>query len=800
MNLLASYHWLREYLDIKETPEQLAARVSLSGPGIEKLYPQNAGFDGIVLGHVKEVGPHPNADKLRIAKVDVGAKSLANIVCGGSNLEANQWVAVALPGAKVKWHGEGELVELVLTEIRGIQSQGMICAANEIGLFDAFPHKDREILDLGKAIPELKAKAGSPIASVLGFSDDVVMDIEVTTNRPDLMGMVGMAREVAAILKRPFTWKPAPKIKPGKQTLDVKIQDKKHGLRYMAVKIDNVIVKESPWWLKQRLLSSGVRPINNIVDITNFVMLELGQPMHAFNAAMVEGDTIRVRSASEGEELSALDGKTYQLKTGQLVIADASKPIAIAGIMGGEHSGVTPATTSIIFEAAAFEPVNVRRTARALNLYSDAQRLFEKGLSVEAPSEALARAVELCLELAGGSVASKVVDIQSEKYKPLKYSITVDEINRLVGIDMKPKEMIDILKRLGFSVSASGKKLNITIPWWRDHDIEDARDLVEEIARMHGYANLPAVYPEGISPRKIDTELIWEDKVRTIAKGAGFTETYTYSFVSKSLMEKCRFDVSKLLKISNPLSEDFEYMRTTLLPSLIQVVAENQETFRQQQLFEVANVYYPTGKTWDNLPDEQLELAAAVLGDDSAWRKAKGFVELTLSELGIEGLVWKPLESDLFWHPTRTVQAFKDGKLVATVGELHPSLATKNKIEGHLALVDIPLEQIQPLFRHAKVYQPIPTFPQSSRDLALLLDRGVMAQDLQNRMRNSSPLLRHVEWFDTYQGDKVPANKKSVAFHLVFGLPDRTLEATEVDQALKDIQVDLQKHFGAEVR
>ncbi|KAA0205715.1 phenylalanine--tRNA ligase subunit beta, partial [Candidatus Uhrbacteria bacterium] len=415
MNILTSYDWLKQYVDLGAmTAEEFAARVSLSGPGVERLYPQGADLDRVVLGRVLEVKPHPNADKLRIAVVDVGAHghAPARIVCGGSNLQADQWVAVAKEGAMVRWHGEGEPIELKPAEIRGVKSEGMICAANEIGLFDAFPHSEREILDLGHVFSvgakhASPLRAGTPLADVLGLNGDTVMDIEVTTNRPDAFSMVGLAREAAAILKKPMTWKPATlshvvgarRVLP----LRVTVMDKKSCPRYMAVKIEGVTNGESPWWMKRRLMSAGLRPINKLVDITNFVMLELGQPMHAFDADKLTplltkerggGEVgLIVRKATKGESFKALDGKTYKLDDTMLVIADAKTPQAVAGVMGGETAAATGDTHSVVFEAATFDPVSVRKTARALNLYSDSQLRFEKGLSTEAPPDALARAV-----------------------------------------------------------------------------------------------------------------------------------------------------------------------------------------------------------------------------------------------------------------------------------------------------------------------------------------------------------------------------------------------------------------------
>lgn len=800
MNILASYDWLKQYVDLGAmTAEEFAARVSLSGPGVERLYPQGAELDRVVLGHVLEVKPHPNADKLRLAVTDLGAKK-ATIVCGGSNLQADQWVAVAKEGTMVRWHGEGEPIELKPAEIRGVKSEGMICAANEIGLFDAFPHGEREILDLGLALPGLKMKPGTPLADVLGLNGDTLMDIEVTTNRPDAFSLVGLAREASAILKKPLTWKPATLKKGSKAGISVTVKEKATCPRYMAVKIDGVTNTESPWWLKRRLTSAGLRPINALVDITNYVMLELGQPMHAFDADKLDGGKIVVRKAAKGESFKALDGKTYKLDDAMLVIADAKHPQAVAGVMGGETAAATSDTRSVIFEAATFDPVAVRKTARALNLYSDSQLRFEKGLSTEAPPDALARAIELCLELCGGTVVGTPADVRAKPYKPAKYSITFEKMNELIGVEVKPKECIDTLKRLGFAVKADKKKLTATVPWWREHDIEDGRDLVEEIARVYGYGNLPAVFPAGTTSRQASPELALEHEVRGLAKGAGFTETFTYSFVSRAMLERVGYDPKPMLRVQNPLSADFEFMRTSLLPSLVDVVIQNQDRFREQKLFEVQNVYYPTKKDWKELPDERLELGAAVLGDDRAWREAKGLVEHVLRQLNVHDVTWKRLENDTFWHPGRTAQAWKGTHLLATVGELHPTLAANAGIEGKLALIDMPLGEVFHVSSSARAYAPIPTYPVSKRDLAFVVNRDVEAQDAVRVMREVDPLVRSAEWFDTYTGKGMEPDKKSIAFHLEIGADDRTLETADVDAVLERVKAAMQRAFGASVR
>ncbi|MEO5927225.1 MAG: phenylalanine--tRNA ligase subunit beta [Patescibacteria group bacterium] len=801
MNSLVSYDWLKEYVDLKKVkPDEFAKRVSLSGPGVEKLIPQGAGLDGIVVGHVLEVKPHPNADKLRLAITDIG-KSKVTIVCGGSNLKEDQWVAVALVGAKVRWHGEGELIELTPAEIRGVKSDGMICAANETGLFDAFPHADREILDLGVAIPDMRLMAGAPLADALGLSSDIVMDIEVTSNRVDAMGMVGMAREASAILNVPFTWKPSvmKKTKGKLSSVDVKVAAKNLCPRYMAVRIDGVTVGPSPWWLKRRLMSAGLNSINNIVDITNFILLELAQPMHAFDANTLEKG-INVRLAKKGEKIHALDGRTHELTDTMLVIADASKPVAVAGVIGGQASGVATNTTSIILEAATFDSVSIRRTARALNIQTDAQLRYEKGLSVQALPDALARAVELVLELAGGSIVSTVADVKAATYKAQRFSITSDEVTALIGVALPQKEMVAILRRLGFGISTAGKKINATVPWWRDHDIELPRDLVEEIARVYGYANIPPVVPVGLAPRPIQPDLVWEDRMCDASKAAGLTETYSYSFVSKELMEKAGYDPSKMLHIQNPLTSEFEVMRTTLLPSLLAAAAENRERESELRLFEVSNVYYPKGDGWKDLPDERAELGALFMGMKEPWRVAKGYVEHLLAEAGLQEISWRRLESDTFWHPGRTVQAFVGSDLIATVGEVSPKIANRFKFESAVGLVDMPMETVVAHGKSAKRYKAVSPFPPAKRDIAVVVDRRTEYDDIAREIARTNPLVTNVEWFDTYEGKNMFPGKKSVAIHLTFSSPERTLESAEVDGLMETITLALKEKLHGDIR
>lgn len=809
MNTLVSYDWLKHYVDLKGVSvDEFAKRVSLSGPGVEKVYPQGEDLEKVVVGHVVSVEKHPDADKLKLARVDVGKKEKLTIVCGGSNLAEDQWVAVALVGARVRWHGEGDLITLEPAKIRGVASEGMICAASEIGLADAFPVADeREILDLGAAIPEMKLKPGTPLADALGLAGDAVMDIEVTTNRVDAMGMVGMAREASAILGKKFVWKPATLKTKGskKDAVQVKAHDKKLCPRYLAVRLTGVKNGPSPWWLRKRLMQAGMNSISALVDITNYVLLELAQPMHVFDADKLNGG-IHVRLAKKGEKMKALDGEEYALDEKTLVIADANDVVAIAGVMGGEATGVSDETTEIVFEAATFDPVSVRRTARRLNVYSDSQVRFEKGLSTQALPDAIARAVELTLDICGGTVVGPVSEERAGAYKAVTYKISTKEVDERIGVSIPKATQVRYLKDLGFKVKLVGNTMSATVPWWRDQDIESAQDLVEEIARIHGYANIPPVVPSGVSTIAMDPELRGEDFLKTVAQGAGLTETYTYSFVSDDWYAKAGYDPAHCLHILNPLTEDYAFMRTSLLPSLLQVVAENQERSRAQRLFEVAKVYYPSDEKarWKDLPDEHLEMGCAFLGDQ-AFAHAKGFVEHVLAAYGVRGASWKRLTEQGFWHPGRSVQVFKDGNLLATVGEVAPNILANFKIDGRVAMVDCPLTSSDGtgLFAHAVMtqsYAPPSVFPESKRDLAVVVDARIEYADLSRAIQNVDALVTSVEWFDTYAGKGLPEGKKSVAMHLTFSAPDRTLTSEEVDGLVSRITTGLKKEFQVTLR
>lgn len=801
MNLLVSYNWLKQYVKLKETPREFAARLSLSGPSVERIYSQGASLDKIVVGKILKVKPHPNADKLRVVETDLGSMT-KDIVCGGSNLEEGQSVVVALPGSWVKWHGEGEPIEIKEAALRGVSSYGMICGADEVGLLDRFPKKEeKEIVDLSS----LGARPGTPLSEVLKM-DDVIFDVEVTSNRPDAYCMLGMALESSAILKAPMIWKEPklPKAKSGMKPLLLKVEvtAKKLCPRYEALVMTGVKVGPSPAWMKERLESAGVRSINNLVDITNYVRLELGQPMHVFDYEKISGRKIIVREASVGEKIKALDGNDYELKTGQLVIADSEGVMAVAGVMGGAESGATETTTSIVFESAAFDPVSVRRTARSLNLHSDSSKLYEKGLSTETTSMALARAAELAVELCAAEVASKVIEARASAYKPLVFQFRPERAVELIGVDIPAKEMRRILAALGFKVSGTAAKWSVTVPFWRDHDIEGERDLVEEVARVYGYDNLPSILPTGSLPlAEADMTLVWEDRAKRLFKDWGFVELMTYSFVSKDLLTRVGEDPKKALRLSNPLTDELEYMRTTLLPSVLKVVAENQEEEVDGQAFELAHVYLPRE---NDLPMESPRLLAVSWNravDGSGLQRLRGTIEAFLDEFGIRGLKVERLsDSNGVWHPGRTASLKVGTDVIGTIGELHPKLASAFGIDRRVAVADLDFKAILSYASATKFYAPIPEFPRVKRDLAFIAERRVEHAAIVEKIGGIDPLLKKIELFDVYEGANLGAGRKSMAYHLEFGATDRTLKAEEIDRVMEAIRERLKSDFGAETR
>lgn len=799
MNILASFNWIKEYVAAKESAESFARKLSACGPSVERLYPQAEAYANMVVGRVTEVKPHPQADKLRLATVDLGDRQIT-VVCGGVNLAPEMRVAVALVGAMVRWHGQGDLIRLEPATIRGVASEGMICAADEIGLGQAFPHAEKEIMDLSWC----KAKPGTPLAKALDL-EDTVFDIEVTTNRVDAFSTIGLAREAAAVLDAKFSWKepvlPSPARSASRPALTVKNRAEKLCTRYLAATMENVQVGPSPWWLKKRLIQAGIRPVSSVVDITNYVMLEYGQPLHAFDYEKLRGQSLIIRKAEAGEKILALDGRTYEFEAGQLVIADGERPVAVAGVMGGEETGVTEATHTVVFEAATFDPVHVRRTARALNLHSDSSLRFEKGLPEELAPLALARAVELCEKVACGRVARETVDLWPTPPRKAKFTFRPEKAEELIGVCIPRPLMVRILKSLGFQVvkgEAKQPRYEVTVPYWRVRDIEGERDFAEEIARIYGYQNVPSIMPEGPIPENLpDAVLAAEEKARRFLAGAGFTEMLTYSMVSRDLMTKAGEVPEAAVRIANPLSNDFEFMRVSLHPGLLAAIRDNQGLRGAGRVFETGRAYL---RRDGDLPEEKPRLLVAVWGagdDDSLFREAKGALEAYAHAQGLRDYGLARCADDAFWHPGRAVTVTAGQRVLGTVGEIHPAVRQAFGLDVRVALVELDFEAVIAVAVGGRQYVPVPAFPPVLRDLAVVVPERVEYAALETTARAASPLLAQLDLFDVYRGAGVADGHKSVAVHLTFLEPTRTLTAEEADAATEAVVAALTKNFGA---
>ncbi|MBI4433615.1 phenylalanine--tRNA ligase subunit beta [Candidatus Uhrbacteria bacterium] len=849
MDLQVSYNWLREFVDVELPPEELADQLALHSVSVERLHRLDEHLARIVVGRVVRLEAHPHADKLRIAHVALretvragGRMTTAQIVpvvCGGVNLREGMLIAYAKSGARVRWHGQGELVTLAPTDIRGVRSDGMICAASEMGLGAWFPEGEREILDCTFLEAERPSSSGALVgallASALGL-DDVVFDVEITTNRPDLLGVEGLAREVAVITGSRLR---APRTRPGRTdrtagaTLGVRVEDRVGCPRYGAVRISGVTVAASPWWLRRRLLVSGISPIANVVDVTNYAMLAYGQPMHAFDAAtlrraprMGKNDRVEiiVRRARSGEQLLALDARTYALTPEDLIIADAERPIALAGIMGGAETGVTAATTDVVLECAVFDATCIRATSRRLALRTDAVARFEKRLPPALVDAVRDRAAELLMEIAGGTVEARtIVGAAVPRVAPIAFRPTM--ATAAIGVPITPAAMRRTLTALGCAVRTRGATWQVVPPWWRTGDLAGAHDLVEEVARCYGYHRVPARLPSGslpagvLPPQSPRTEYDVEYRAKTVLADIGATEIATYALTSTAAVERCGFLLSQCVQLENPLSEEFIVLRPSLIPTTLPVIAANAAAIPKALLFELANIYIPQGDIAPmrrartavhgrGLPREEARLLIAAYDRRSSGDlvfQVKGMVEHLVAQLGVSGMVFAPAAACVLpsgvclWHPGRSMDVVIGDVLAGTMGEIHPVVLESLGIAPRVAIADLDWAVLR---THSGTSMPLlapSAFPSVKRDIAMVLDRRTPYGDVIAAIASAHPLLSACVGFDAYEGHGVAEGMKNLAFHLNFAA-DRTLTAEEVDAAVGTIVACLQSRFGALLR
>ncbi len=790
-----SYEWLGDFVDLDGvTPKDAADVLTRLGVEVESL--AMVDLSQIVIGKVLEQKPHPTSrNPLWIHQVDLGGRVM-QIIAGAPNAVAGTLVPVALPGTTVP---NGKLVKDM--NIAGEKASGMLCSAEELLLSD--DHSGILILDRGTP--------GEPLTSVI--PSQAIMEAEITSNRPDEMGHLGVARELAAGLDRPvkrdfmpsFTGTASP---PGHELVKVTIQDPDLCSRYIGGVITGVKVGPSPDWLQRRLRACGVRPINNVVDITNYVLLEYAQPLHVFDLAKLRGPEIQVRRAREREKLLCLDGVTRDLAPEMLVIADAERPVALAGIIGGEESAVTPATTDVLLESATFNGPNVRQTSRTIGLRTEASARFERALPPELALAGARRAASLIAELAGGAVHKDWADVYPRPQEPVRVNFRPALIDDVLGTHVPLEEAESILKRLNFHVKVMGDgEWDILPPVFR-LDVTIPEDLVEEVGRVYGYDRVPPTLPGRRHDRwtplepSIDRRL---DTTREVLAGAGYTETWNPALVSGRKLEELRI-AAHAMRVSNALSDDMDALRTSLLPSLLEAVVLNRDRGRVEvRVYEIAEAYLARVGEKNTQPEEPLRVAAiATAGSTSeegreAFYRLKAVLDGCISAQSSPPCTYQRAAAQLY-HPGRCAAVVVEGRQLGYIGEVHPSVLAGAKLEGRLVAFEI---DVEPVLAAARIprSQPLPRFPSVERDLAVVVEDTVAAAAVLGVIKESAgDLLEEVRAFDEYRGAQVAGGHKSIAFTLTFRSPERTLTDAEVDKVMSEIKLGLEKRHRARFR
>jgi len=808
--MLVSYKWLKDYVDIDMDPEELAHKLTMVGLEVDSIKTLGHSLEGVVVGYVEECKPHPDSDHLSVCRVDVGRDEPLNIVCGAPNVAAGQKVPVALEGTKLP---NGMTIKKAV--IRKIESCGMICSGNELGLDSSLLSKDEQ--EGIMVLPE-DSVPGADLVETLDLND-TVFEIELTPNRADCMSIRNVAREVAALAGLPL--KPI-NIQFEETTevtaadmIAVEIKDEDLCGRYVARAVTGVKVGPSPAWLQNRLKAVGVRPISNIVDVTNFVMMEMGQPLHAFDYNYLEDKTIVVRRAEKGETIITLDGQERLLNQDTLVIADGKRPVAIAGVMGGENSEIMDDTTTVLIESANFNPVNIRRTSKRLGLRSESSIRFEKGVNIEGALEAANRAAQLMAELGGGKVVSGVVDNYPRKWVPVKIDVSVKKVNNLLQLDLSEEEIVNLLRPIELECESTGDGiLSVTVPPFR-MDIEREVDVVEEIARLYGYEKIPLTIPEGdIGQIKMTWEQVLERNCKEILTGCGLNEAVSFSFMNPRSYDKWGIPEGDPLRnavvISNPLSEEHSVMRTSLIPNLLEIAERNvSHKVEDLSIFEYGRVFTPDPE--GKKPVERPVLAALVMGSlDSGWNWQKeeldffflkGVLEELLDRLNIKKVRWEPCTCSGL-HPGRTARIIAGGgEVIGILGEIHPDAVDNFKLTSRPCVFELEFKLLASLASQEKQYTPLGRFPSAERDLAVIVAEEISAAQLEEEILSAGgEILTSCRLFDVYRGKPVPENKKSMAYSLVYQALDRTLTDEEINSRHEEIKQRLVEKFGAELR
>lgn len=789
-----SFNWLKELIDFDYDVKELADRLTLIGTACEGIDPLAANLDKVVVAKVIECDAHPEAEKISICVVEIGKGDIRNVICGAPNVRAGMKSPLALPGAVLQ-----EKFEIKVVEKYGIKSEGMLCSEAELGLSD---EADR-IMEL-----ESSFRTGSSLIEALKLHD-YMLSFELTPNRPDCLCAIGIARDIAAMTGSPVK-RPEVKLKeidtPASERVKIDIADPDACPRYAARVIDKVKVAPSPWWIKQRLMASGMRSINNIVDITNYVMLEYGQPLHAFDYDNFGKPEVLVRRAGKGEKFTTLDGVERELNQEVLLITDGEKPVAIGGIMGGEYSEVTEQTKTVLLESAHFNARVIRRGRKFLNLTSESQDRFERGADPNIVPVALDRAAALIAKLAGGKVLSGRVDCYPTPIKPLELELRPTRVNQILATDLSSPEMIDILHRLEFKVTP-GKSLTVTVPTFRP-DITREIDLIEEVARVYGYANIPTRMASGgdLVTRRIASEE-FAQQLREIIMGQGFFEAVANSIVDPKLVGLLSPE-TKCIEILNPVSEDLKWMRPDLLTGLLNIVKHNlNHRVETIKLFEIGNTFLPSN---EELPLEKTKVGLALSGGDTGenWTFHPGrfsFYDLSGAIECIEGLTDKKISytsaSSTIFSPGESFEIKLQDSAIGVCGKVDDRVLKSIGIKQDVYLAELDFESLLAARRGTIFYQPLPRFPSADRDIAVIVDEKTIISDLMTSIHQAGgEFLRRINLFDVYRGKQAGSGHKSVAFRLVFLDESKTLTDDYIDNVCKEIVYKLEREHGAKLR
>lgn len=807
-----SIKWLHDYIDFTETAEELADKLTMAGIPVENVVRADEGLEKVLTGRVETIVPHPDSDHMFITTINVGQAEPVQIVTGAQNVHQGDIVPVAMVGALLP-NGQ----KISKGKLRGVPSNGMLCSAEELKM--DLTQLTEEQLN-GIYILPADTEVGVPAATVLGL-DDVVLEFELTANRGDCFSVFGLIREVAILTGNEPKW---PEIKVNEDDaekaadmLQIAIEAEDLCSRFSARVVKNVKIGPSPIWMQQRLEGAGIRAINNVVDVTNFVMVELGQPMHAYDYDQIAGKKLTARRAVAEENLHTLDDSARLAKGTELVIADVEKPAGLAGIMGGLESEVTEATTTVAFEAACFNGACIRRTSRAVGLHSEASGRFERGTDVTGTIRALDRAVQLLQEMGACTVTQGVVDVYPQQKETVFVEFAPEQINNRLGTELPAEKMVDILSKLYFKVTGPENSLyKVEVPTWRN-DVTFMEDLSEEIARIHGFDNITSTTPRGTVMQGSQSPLQnFIDKAKNALSSFGMTEELSFSFTSSDMFDKMELPADSQLRqaipILNPLTDEAPLVRTSLLASVLENAVRNLSRKNEDlKIFDVAPVFYPKALPLTELPREVVKVAGLMMGRRSAinWSTgnevidffdAKGMVEQLLESLSISRYQVEAGEY-MAMHPGKTA-LFKKGKeVIAAVGELHPQVAENLGITKKAYIFEMDILTLMKYAAEKNSYTALPKYPGMTRDLALLVDETVSSAELEKVIsKNGGQYFKGVTLFDIYTGKQIAEGKKSMAFTMQFQSNDKTLTDAEADEGFNNIVAAVQKEFNAELR